>query len=119
MNEIQNIVLIGAGNVATHLGLAIQKTGRRIVQVYSRTESSAKQLGGKLKTHYTDALEEINPEADLYIVSVSDSALKVLSIRLNLNEQLIVHTSGSVSMDVLRNSSLNYGVLYPLQTFSK
>ena len=35
------IVLIGAGNVATHLGKEFLKKGMNIVQIYSRTESSA------------------------------------------------------------------------------
>ena len=38
------IVLIGAGNVATHLGIALQKAGCLILQVYSRTEESASAL---------------------------------------------------------------------------
>jgi len=119
LNEIQNIVLIGAGNVATHFGIAIQKTGRQILQVYSRTESSAKQLAEKLNTDYTHDLEKINREADLYIISVSDSATGVMAVKLRLNDRMIVHTSGSISMEILRKCSGSFGVLYPLQTFSK
>jgi predicted short-subunit dehydrogenase-like oxidoreductase (DUF2520 family) len=119
LNEIQNIVLIGAGNVATHLGLAIQKTGRRIVQVYSRTEASAMNLAGILKTEFTCGPDDINLEADLYILSVTDDAVSEIVGKLNLGQQLLVHTSGSLPMDILRKSSENVGVLYPLQTFSK
>jgi predicted short-subunit dehydrogenase-like oxidoreductase (DUF2520 family) len=39
--------------------------------------------------------------------------------KLKLSDELIVHTSGSVSMDILEPYSENYGVFYPLQTFSK
>jgi predicted short-subunit dehydrogenase-like oxidoreductase (DUF2520 family) len=119
LHGIQNIVLIGAGNVATHLGLAIQKTGRRIVQVYSRTEENARLLSGKLHADFTVDLKTINPDADLNIVSVTDDAIAKIVESLRLNGKLIVHTSGSVSMDVLDNCSKNFGVLYPLQTFSK
>jgi predicted short-subunit dehydrogenase-like oxidoreductase (DUF2520 family) len=119
LNEIQNIVIIGAGNVATHLGLAILKTGRRIVQVYSRSEENARLLAGKLHSDFSVDLKAIYPEADLYIVSVADDAVGEITKSLRLKGKLIVHTSGSVSMDVLRSCSENYGVLYPLQTFSK
>ena len=32
-----NIVIIGAGNLATQLGLALKDAGQEVVQVYSRT----------------------------------------------------------------------------------
>lgn len=32
---------------------------------------------------------------------------------------VVVHTAGSVPLDILKDSFKNYGVLYPLQTFSK
>jgi predicted short-subunit dehydrogenase-like oxidoreductase (DUF2520 family) len=119
LNEIQNIILIGAGNVATHLGLAIQKTGRWIVQVYSKTEENARQLSEKLHADYSVDLKTISTEADLYIVSVTDDVIGKIAKSLRLKGKMIVHTSGSVSMDVLKNCSDNFGVLYPLQTFSK
>jgi predicted short-subunit dehydrogenase-like oxidoreductase (DUF2520 family) len=119
LNAIQHIVLIGSGNVATHLGLAIQKTGGSIVQVYSRTEVSAMHLAGLLNADFTCVMEDIRREADLYIIAVSDDALSEIAEDLNLDQKMVVHTSGSLPMDILRKSSQNYGVLYPLQTFSK
>jgi predicted short-subunit dehydrogenase-like oxidoreductase (DUF2520 family) len=119
LNEIQNIVLIGAGNVATHLGLAIQKTGRSILQVYSRTKASAMQLANLLNTEFTCDPEAINREADLFILSVTDDAIREIVGKLNLGQKMVVHTSGSISMDVLWKCSENFGILYPLQTFSK
>lgn len=119
MKNIQNIVFIGAGNVATHLGLALQNTGRQIVQVYSRTEENARLLSGKLHADFTVDLKTINPDADLYIITVADDAVEKVADLLWVNRSLVVHTSGSVSIDVLQKCSENYGVLYPFQTFSK
>ena len=42
--EDTSIVFVGAGNLATHLAKAFYRKGFRIVQVYSRTEESAKAL---------------------------------------------------------------------------
>ena len=72
----KRIVLIGAGNVATHLGLALQAKGCEIVQVYSRTEESASELAEHLQVPYTISLEEVSVDADLYIVAVKDAVLQ-------------------------------------------
>ena len=50
---MMKIVLIGAGNVATHLGIALQKAGCLVLQVYSRTEESASVLAARLSADYT------------------------------------------------------------------
>lgn len=119
MDKIKNIVLIGAGNVATQLACAFDNAGFQISQVYSRTTESAEKLGGDLNTGFTTDLNAIVSDADLYIVSVSDDAVKPLANNLFLGDKLVVHTSGSISIDEIKQMSDNYGVFYPLQTFSK
>ena len=47
------VVFIGAGNLATNLAKALYYKGFRIVQVYSRTEESARAVNNKEKAHYT------------------------------------------------------------------
>lgn len=47
----KRIVVVGSGNVATHLALALYKKGYDILQVYSRqlanAETLAKRVGGR------------------------------------------------------------------------
>ena len=121
MASNKRIVLIGAGNVATHLGLAFQAKGCEIVQVYSRTEESAKDLAERLQVPYTISLEEVSANADLYIVAVKDAALQevIPSLVKGREDALFVHTAGSISMDVWKGCARRYGVFYPMQTFSK
>ena len=113
------IVFIGAGNLATHLSKALNEAGFEIVQVYSRTESSAWMLAEALQAPYTTDVSDIVTDASLYVVSVSDDAIEALAERLPLTDGLVVHTAGSVPMNIFAGKQLNYGVLYPLQTFSK
>ncbi|GHV58156.1 hypothetical protein FACS1894182_09170 [Bacteroidia bacterium] len=114
------IVLIGAGNVATQLGIALKEKGFQVVQVYSRTLSTAEMLGKKLQTDFTSQLPEITTQADLYIFSVKDAALPLVLKTFPKTSGLWVHTSGSVPMHIFTGSSATrYGVFYPLQTFSK
>ena len=111
-------VLIGAGNVATHLGAALQKAGFEIATVYSRTDLTAQRLAAQLNTSYTTSLTDL-PSADLYLISVKDDALPEVAKELKVSQGIVAHTCGSIGMDVLEGTSAAYGVLYPLQTFSQ
>ena len=115
-----SIVLIGAGNVATQLGIALQEKGFPIVQVYSRTLNSAKILGEKLHTNYTNDIQQLNQKADIYIFALKDSVLPEILKELPAVSGLLIHTAGSLPLDIFKESySRRYAVLYPLQTFSK
>lgn len=113
------VVFIGSGNLATHLSLAMKGAGVEVVQVYSQTESHASLLANKLSCSYTTKPESILVDADIYIFSVKDSALLDLIHKIPQNKGLWLHTAGSVPMGVFEGYNDRYGVLYPLQTFSK
>lgn len=114
------IVMIGAGNLATHLAKALHNAGNEIVQVYSRTMESALLLAEYLGCEATNDLEKVVPQADLYIFSVKDSVLSNLINELSMCCQgVFVHTAGSVPLSVFPQTIAHYGVLYPMQTFSK
>ncbi|MBR4192077.1 MAG: NAD(P)-binding domain-containing protein, partial [Prevotella sp.] len=68
------IVIIGSGNLATQLSLALHDAGKDIVQVFSRTADHAKCLADKLGCTYTSDINAISPDADIYIISVKDDA---------------------------------------------
>lgn len=113
------IVIIGSGNVASVLGRLFKKNNHEIVQVVSRNADHAKSLAAELNCHFTDYSGIIDTRAALYLVAVVDGALYDLAKSIHLGNKLIVHTAGSVSKDVLRDISVNYGVLYPLQSLRK
>lgn len=119
MDEINNIVLIGAGNVATNIGYAFREAGLNILQVYNRTPQLSQSLAEKLDSVPVTEIDSITTNADLYLFAVSDDAIGRVALKVMLQGQFVVHTSGSVSMDVLKQASERRGVLYPLQTFSK
>ena len=115
------IALIGAGNVATCLGPRLKEAGHEITAVYSRTVESARVLADRLGATYTTDLKDV-PASDAAIVMLKDDALKELApaISDSLNDTLLLHTAGSVSMDIWYTAgAMKYGVLYPMQTFSK
>ncbi|MFV0376930.1 MAG: Rossmann-like and DUF2520 domain-containing protein [Mangrovibacterium sp.] len=116
---IKTISLIGAGNLATRLGIALREEGLQITQVYSRTEESARELAEKLDCDAVWRLEDVTLDADLILFAVKDDALDSVLRQLPLYGKLIVHTAGSLPLSVLAPYSNRYGVFYPLQTFSK
>jgi predicted short-subunit dehydrogenase-like oxidoreductase (DUF2520 family) len=107
------VILLGAGNVATHLFQAFSKVDViEVVQVFSRTIS--KDFPETLQTSDFSKIAE----ADVYIICVSDSAISSVSSQLQFENRLVVHTSGSSDINVLDSINCK-GVFYPLQTFTK
>lgn len=116
------IVLIGAGNVGFHLGLAFFEKGENVIQVFSRKKSKALGLAKKIDSKYTTSLSRINKNADLYIIAVHDDAIGEVTEKLvqaGIKEKLIVHTSGATPQSLLSSAkATRYGIFYPLQSFS-
>jgi predicted short-subunit dehydrogenase-like oxidoreductase (DUF2520 family) len=113
------ICLIGAGNLATQLAPALAGKGHHILQVYSRTKSSAKLLADLLGCEAIVQPEQMLSSADLYICALKDDALSQVLPKIDFGKGLLVHTAGSLPMQVLAEYTPNHGVFYPLQTFSK
>lgn len=111
-----SIVILGAGNVATHLYKAFYKSENVIVKQWYNRHLKAIDFY-KNKVAVTDDLLSLE-KADVYIIAVSDDAIAGLSSQLPFENRLVVHTSGSVSLHDL-GKKLRRGVFYPLQTFSK
>ncbi len=111
-----SVVIIGAGNVASHLLHAFtEATHVEAVQLYARSEKSLTPFKSVIAT--TNSFDNL-ATADVYIIAVADDAISEVSKSLPLKNKLVVHTSGSVAMETM-DDSLRRGVFYPLQTFTK
>src|SRR5690242_9562626 len=113
------IVMLGSGNTATVLSGLITKAGHQIVQVVSRNEENAQILATKYAASSTTLYVDHFEEADLYIFALNDAALDHLEKISALKGKFIVHTAGAVSINVFKDITSSYGVLYPLQSLSK
>lgn len=114
------VVIIGSGNVATHLSLALASLeGIEICQVYSPTEAHAEILAERLNCDFVTDPAQIRKDADVYLFALKDQALETVIRAVPANNGLWLHTSGSMPMQVFAGYTERYGVLYPLQTFSK
>ncbi len=113
------IVIVGSGNVATVLCKAIKNAGHEIAQIVSRNLEHAAKLASvyHVKTGLLTDREFV--EADIYILALNDAGLVNPEKFSALKNKFVVHTAGSVSMNVLKTITGAYGILYPLQTLSK
>lgn len=117
------VALIGAGNVATHLGRALVAARHELVGICSRATASAerlaKDIGAPIATDNITTLTAKAGDDTLYIISVKDDAVADVGNVLaeSVPEAFVVHTAGSLPMDLLPNH--RRGVLYPMQTFSR
>jgi predicted short-subunit dehydrogenase-like oxidoreductase (DUF2520 family) len=110
------VSIIGSGNVGYHLIKAFrEKTGVELVQVFSRKYEAVADIVSNKKI--ISDYNQLQP-ADIIIIAVSDDAIAEVSNQIPFQNQLLVHTSGSVNMEAL-NDKNRKGVFYPLQTFSK
>ncbi len=116
---MRKIILIGSGNVATHLGAAFYNSGIEVLQVWSRHLENAKELANKIESEGIDDYSKLRDDADGYIISVKDDAMLSVLEAFPFSDKMLIHTAGSVSADLLKPYAVRYGVFYPLQTFSK
>tara|TARA_X000000368_G_C23056314_1_gene724021 strand:- start:3884 stop:4645 length:762 start_codon:yes stop_codon:yes gene_type:complete len=113
---MSNIVIIGTGNVSHHFCKAILKSKKlELIQLFGRKKILPENFNQKIS--YTNNLKKIK-QANFYIICVNDDAILKISNKLKVKNAIVLHTSGSSNMKLLSKHK-NYGVIYPLQTFSK
>lgn len=118
VNNQWSIVLIGAGNVGFHLGKQLKACGLNVVQIFSRQAEKAKRLSAAIQATFTTDLEQVIPDATLYILAVNDNSITEVASKLNIHKGLVVHTSGGTPSTILQPYFQRFGIFYPLQTFS-
>lgn len=112
-----DVSMVGAGNVASVLGHALHRAGVSFRFVVNRTALSGRKLACELNAEYST---DINSAAasEVIILAVGDDAIEPYALQLSESRSIIVHTSGSVSINVLAAVASRYGVLYPFQTLT-
>ena len=121
------VALIGTGNVAYHLALALEKANFAVIEIYSRTLSKALHLSTLMyHAEASDSLDFSESEAEVFFLAVSDDAIEEVCSKIVLPENAIIaHTSGTRPlsdlvrfMDIYHDLPVRCGVFYPLMTFT-
>lgn len=117
-SQLNKVSIIGTGRVAKHMTAALFEAGIVIDQIYGRDACKSQALSNLFNARHIISLDELSTDADIFIICISDDAVEKIISQINIGDKLIVHTSGSLSIDVFKDLFDNYGVFYPLQTFS-
>lgn len=112
----KKIAIVGKGNVASHLVKWIELAGHEISSIYSRDSKDVIR-----ESLMRESLDYYNEHPDFIIIATNDDSIKQIVKNLqNIDKAIILHTSGTVSMEVFSDYHFKqYGVLYPLQTLQK
>lgn len=113
------IAIVGAGNVATHLSKELKRVNVDVVSIWSNRFVNAEKLANEVGGYAASDLKQLIVEdSDIIIIAVKDDVIKAVADQLKGYKGIIVHTSGAVGLNEVASVE-NYGVFYPLQTFSK
>ena len=118
-HQVKTISFVGAGNVGWHLAIALKNAGFRIEFIFSRNQERAHELAARTGAMTVRRLDQVASWPDLLILCFPDDALPEIAMQLNNTPSLVVHTAGSASISVLEGCRGGYGVMYPLQTFTR
>ncbi|MBK8341094.1 MAG: DUF2520 domain-containing protein [Flavobacteriales bacterium] len=116
MSAPNGILLIGTGRLAFHLGHAFLRSGTNLIGLAGRNAARTRELALALRTT-PFAINEPWPEADLYLLAVSDDAIPGLAALITPRDAVVAHTSGAQPLDGLA-PHVHRGVLWPVQSFS-
>ncbi len=114
-----HVSIIGAGHVGTNLAFALHRKGVVVDSIWARQVSSANGLGLNEITEVCDDVTALCASSNVYVVCVPDGVLLDVLSLWKRKDAFLVHTSGSLPLDVLAPFADVYGVLYPMQTFNK
>lgn len=102
IKQIKTVCIIGKGNVAWHYEKRFREKGFVCNSFSSRGN-----------------MPEQCHEADLVVIAVKDEAIADVALKLKPVRGILVHSSGFVSTDCLKEAADCYGSFYPLQTLKK
>ena len=119
MRKINNITIIGSGNVGTEFGKKLYQAGYNIDGVFGYRIESGKNLAKETSSKFFSNKTEIPSESDLYLIALKDDLYIETLKDINLEGKLIIHTSGSLESKALNSFSNRWGCIYPLQSISK
>jgi predicted short-subunit dehydrogenase-like oxidoreductase (DUF2520 family) len=114
-----NISFAGAGRVAGVLCEELFHAGFTIDLIVSETEASCKSLSRLCKAAWSK-VPRFPDSTNVIVVAVPDHKLKIVLEGIHCHKDtLVVHTAGSIGLDIFPSHIQQKGIFYPLQTFSK
>ncbi|HBG71636.1 MAG TPA: hypothetical protein DHV29_02795 [Bacteroidales bacterium] len=110
-----NLVIIGAGNVGTHLAKLFSNQGVSVTVACRENSIVSQRFDNNI---HVVPMHEIPMNADLYLLTLKDAVIAEVASMLPDLSGIVAHTSGSVGLEPLSKFQ-RCGVFYPFQSFRK
>lgn len=111
--------LIGTGNMAWLMAARMSAAGHSCAGIWGRNTASATELCDAFHLPRLVSLRDLNDGPDVCIIAVSDVAIPEVAKSLSLRHTTLIHTGGSVPMNVLEAVSAHSGVVWPVYSIRK
>jgi predicted short-subunit dehydrogenase-like oxidoreductase (DUF2520 family) len=113
------IGIIGAGNLAWHLAKMFSLHKVELQSIFVRSVSQVIDFQFLNETVFYHQIPQLIAKSEIIFFAVPDKTIAELLRDYQWHNKYLVHSAGSVSIDVFRHRTENFGVFYPMQTFTK
>jgi len=111
--------LIGTGNMAWLMASRMMAAGHTCTGVWGRNSQATEALCSNFHLPRLNSLSQLHDGVDACILAVSDDAIPMVIKELAFRSTTLIHTAGSVPIQVLENNCLNAGVVWPVFAIRK
>lgn len=111
--------IIGTGNTAWFMATRLAAAGFSCTGIYGRNVDSARSLADRIGSTSYDLSNGVNDDADICILAVSDHAIGEVVASLPFSKAVLVHTAGSVNINVIKDAAKHTGVIWPVYSIVK
>jgi len=114
-----NYTLIGTGNVAWFFGKRLKEAGHTCVGIYGRNARAANALAKEVYAKDCGSLSDVKNDTAIFILALSDSIIEEIVQQISFSDTVLVHTAGSMDINILTTASKNVGVIWPVYSILK
>ena len=118
-SPIENITVIGAGNVGSQLCKQLYFKGYKIDAIINSGSNVSVKFLDEINSVHVDQIQNFPEKSDAYLIAVSDDQYEDVIAKFPYRDKLMIHTSGSFESKKFEKITKRWGCLYPLQTISK
>jgi predicted short-subunit dehydrogenase-like oxidoreductase (DUF2520 family) len=112
--------VIGTGNIAYFFGSRLVTGRHHCTGVYGRDADAARKLSEALLSDTSGSIRDVEDgAADVCFLAVSDMAIGEVAPQLSFKQTVLVHTAGAISLDAIKQSAKDRGVLWPVYSISR
>ncbi len=114
------IGIIGSGNMAYYMGKSLSQSNFPIHAIHCRNEFQGKDLAKKADAIFFTEKQELLKACELFFLCVPDDEIETIATWFQgCENKILVHHSGTKSVNILSPFSQNAGVLWPIYSINK